>query len=92
MSEITKRRVTMRNVVFAGTDDNGQDVFHEHGAVDYVHPEHLDVYVADAEAKGWKVQVADEPDAGPGGWGGEYTLPAHLNHPDAGVTRPAQEV
>jgi hypothetical protein len=32
------------------------------------------------------VEVSDEPDAGPGGYHGETTIPAHLNHPEAGVT------
>lgn len=75
--QVTKRRVEMGHAA-------GSPL-----AVDYIHPEHVDAYVADARTRWEFVEVADEPDAGPGGYDGEYTLPAHLDHPDAGVTRPA---
>jgi hypothetical protein len=50
MPEITKRRVTMR-------DQNGGE------AVDYVRPDFLDAYVADAKTRWETVEVSDEPDA-----------------------------
>jgi hypothetical protein len=59
-----------------------------HQAVDYVHDAHLAAYVADARTRWAYVGVSDEPDAGPGGYHGAYTLPAHLDHPDAGQYRP----
>lgn len=84
MSEITKRRVTMRSVVAAPGGAT-----HVHEAVDYVRPDFLDAYIADAK-KNWQlVEVSDEPNAGPAGYHGETTVPAHLDHPLAGQTFPA---
>lgn len=85
--EITKRKVTMTSVV---ADPNGGPPL-THQAVDYVRPDHLDAYVADARTKWQSVVVSDEPDAGPGGWGGQTAVPPHLPLPDAGVVYEAVE-
>lgn len=83
---ITKRRVTMRSAVLL---PDGATAISE--AVDYVRPDHLDAYVADAMTRWQVVEVSEEPDAGPGGYEGETTVPAHLTSlPDAGVTYPAE--
>lgn len=66
---ITKRKVTMRNVVAV---DGGTQ---EHTAVDYVRPDFLEEYVADARARWQSVVVSDKPDAGPGGYAGDTTVP-----------------
>lgn len=87
---ITKRRVTMRNA-FAKFDDDGQPYTEVHEAVDYVNPEFLDAYVADAKLRWAHVQVSDEPDAGPGGYDGQTAIPAGIDHPEAGTIRPATE-
>ena len=84
MPEITKRRVTMRSVT-AGP--NGQTMSYE--AVDYVRPDFLDAYVADARTRWQSVEVSDEPDAGPGGYHGATHVPGTLDHPLAGQTFPA---
>ncbi len=77
---VTKRRVTMTS-------------FKERRiAVDYVRPDHLDAYVADARTRWDVVDVSSEPDAGPGGYEGATHVPAHLDLPDAGVTYPAVSV
>lgn len=81
---ITKRRVTMRNIS-AGPD--GTVITHE--AVDYVRPDFLDAYVVDAKTRWQAVSVSDEPDAGPAGYHGATSVPAHLDHPLAGQTFPA---
>lgn len=81
---VTKRRVTMRSVTLS---PDGQTLTHE--AVDYVRPDHLDAYVADARTRWQSVIVSDEPDAGPAGYEGQTIVPAHLPLPDAGVTYPA---
>lgn len=75
--QITKRRVTMTSVVAAGKDDEGRDLFHRYEAVDYVRPDQLDAYVADAKTRWQHVEVSDEPDAGPGGYHGST---AELDH------------
>lgn len=75
--QVTKRRVTMTSFVTT-VDEEGRPSVHEHKAVDYVLPEHLDAYVADAKTRWQSVQVSDEPDAGPGGYDGDTNLPAHL--------------
>lgn len=84
MPEITKRRVTMRSKFLTA---DGLEAVHE--AVDYVRPDHLDAYVADAKTRWQYVGVSEEPDAGPGGYHGETSVPAHLPLPDAGVVYPA---
>lgn len=89
MPTITKRRVTMTTYVTHPTDD-GVEV-QKSEAVDYVRPDFLDAYVADAQTKWQHVVVSDEPDAGPGGYEGETNIPGHLNHPQAGANFPATE-
>jgi len=87
--QVTKRRVTMKSAVAAGFDDNGQPVFHVHEATDYVRPDFLDAYLADARQRWQDVRVSDEADAGPGGYHGATHVPADLDHPLAGQTFPA---
>lgn len=87
---IDKRRVTMTNVVAAGRDDAGEPLFVNHIATDYVRPDHLDAYVADARTKWQLVEVSDEPDAGPGGYDGATFVPDHLPSHDAGTLYPAE--
>jgi len=90
MPEITKRKVTMRSVSLSGTTNNkGEPEYIIHEAVDYVRPDHLDAYVADARTRWQSVTVSKEPDAGPGGYDGATHVPEHLDLPDAGVTYPA---
>lgn len=88
---IDKRRVTMRSVVATGVDSDGQTVLATHEAIDYVRPDFLEAYVADAKTKWQVVTVSDEPDAGPGGYDGQTVIPDHLDHPDAGTVYPATE-
>lgn len=89
---IDKRRVTMVSVIADPTqtivDDDGKVKVASitHTAVDYVRPDFLDAYVADARSKWQTVIVSDEPDAGPGGYHGQTHVPDHLNHPLAGQT------
>lgn len=78
---IDKRRVTMRSVRL-GAD--GVPIPVE--AVDYVRPDFLDAYVADARTRWQYVEVSEEPDAGPGGYHGQTHVPARLDHPLAGQT------
>lgn len=78
MSEITKRRVTMRSTNVVGYDNKGKALLQDHEAVDYVLPEHLDAYVAEAQGKWQSVTVSDEPDAGPGGYEGDTTIHPHM--------------
>lgn len=86
---VTKRRVTMVNYVFVGNSHEGEPQFMRHEAVDYVRPDFLDAYLEDARTKWQSVEVSEEPDAGPGGYEGETSVPAHLNHPLAGQSFPA---
>lgn len=79
-SRIDKRRVTMRSAIL--TPDGVQTL----EAVDYVRPDILDAYVADAQARWQTVAVSDETDAGPAGYNGQTHIPANLNHPLAGQT------
>lgn len=85
---IDKRRVTMRSVVVTGTDKKGKPVTELHEATDYVRPDHLEAYVADAQQRWQHVDVSDEPDAGPGGYHGQTAVPAALSVPDAGAVYP----
>ena len=85
--EITKRRVTMRS---SGLSPDGATTL-EYEATDYVRPDHLEAYVADARTRWQFVEVSEEPDAGPGGWGGATAVPAHLDLPDAGTVYPAED-
>lgn len=84
---VTKRAVTMRS-----TSLGPDGVTLELEAVDYVRPDHLDAYVADAQTRWQSVTVSEEPDAGPGGYEGQTFVPEHLDLPDAGTTYPADEV
>lgn len=86
-SRIDKRRVTMRSVNLLA---DGSTATLE--AVDYVRPDHLDAYVADAQTRWQYVEVSVEPDAGPGGYEGQTAVPAALPLPDAGVVYSALEV
>jgi hypothetical protein len=85
----TKRRVTMRNVLAVPPTENNPVGVANIEATDYVLPEHLDAYMADARTRWAVVEVSDEPDAGPGGYHGPTYIPEHLDVPDAGDTRPA---
>lgn len=89
-ARITKRRVTMRNfVTLPPAKPGGPPGIETHEAIDYVNPEFLDAYVADALTRWADVQVSEEPDAGPGGYHGQTVVPAGINHPEAGNFRPA---
>jgi hypothetical protein len=81
---VDKRRVTMTSFEPAGVDTDGQPRWHKHEAVDYVRPDFLDAYVADAQTRWQNVVVSDEPDAGPAGYDGATHVPASLDHPLAG--------
>lgn len=82
---VDKRRVTMRTYVARPpAEEGGQPQIDLHEAVDYVRPDFLDAYVADAKTRWQEVTVSDEPDAGPAGYEGATTVPAHLDHPLAG--------
>jgi hypothetical protein len=70
---VDKRKVTMRSVTMG---KNGLVI--DQTAVDYVRPDFLDAYVADAETRWQSVVVDDEPDAGPAGWHGDTVIPEHL--------------
>lgn len=83
--EITKRRVEMRSVI--ALEDGSVAT---HLATDYVRPDHLDAYVTDARKNWQAVTVSEEPDAGPLGYDGPTTVPAHLPLPDAGRHYPAE--
>lgn len=74
MPEVTKRKVTMRNKSLSGVDADGGEVYFEQTATDYVLPDEVDAYVADAKSRWASVEVSDEPDAGPGGYGGQTVL------------------
>lgn len=71
--EVDKRKVTMRNVTLQA---DGSTATLE--AVDYVRPDMLDAYVADARTRWQFVGVSDEPDAGPGGYEGDTAKLDHL--------------
>jgi hypothetical protein len=86
--EITKRRVTMRSAVLVPGGAGGKDVIQTTEATDYVRPDFLDAYVADARTRWQVVEVSDEPDAGPGGYHGATLVPERLDHPLAGQTFP----
>ena len=84
---VTKRRVTGTNVSIKSIDPETQEVtFDRHEFTDYVRPDFLDAYLADARTRWQLVTVADEPDAGPAGYHGATHVPADLEHPLAGQT------
>lgn len=87
---VDKRRVTMTNY-FTVVDGEGKPVVQKTEAVDYVRPDFLDAYVANARESWQHVDVSDDPDAGPGGYHGETHVPAALDHELAGQTFPATE-
>ncbi len=88
--QITKRKVTMTTPVTVPDPENpGQFLVQYHRAEDYVRPDHLEAYVADANLHWESVIVSDAPDAGPGGYHGATSVPAHLDLPDAGIVYPA---
>lgn len=87
--QVDKRRVTMTSVVIQGRDSDGKPVLATHEATDYVRPDILEAYVADARTKWQNVEVSEEPDAGPLGYHGPTHVPEHLDHPLAGSTFPA---
>ncbi len=67
---IDKRRVTMTSYI-VHVDADGQPVTEKQEAVDYVRPDFLDAYTADAQTRWQHVEVSDNPDAGPGGYDGD---------------------
>ena len=87
---VTKRRVTgVGAPKVVGVNEDGTVITTAGPSfTDYVRPDHLDAYVADAEARGWFITVSAEPDAGPNGYHGPTHVPAYLDLPDAGVTYP----
>jgi hypothetical protein len=87
---IDKRRVTMTSAVYKGLDDAGKPYYETHESIDYVPPDILDAYVANARTKWQNVDVSDEPDAGPGGYDGRTSIPEHLPVPNAGTIREAE--
>lgn len=88
-NEITKRKVTMRSVIAVEPSPDRPSGTLEVLVEDYVRPDFLDAYVADAQLRWQSVTVSDAPDAGPGGYDGQTSVPAGLDHPLAGQTFPA---
>lgn len=76
--QVTKRKVTMRSTSVVGYDKKGRALLQDHEAVDYVLPEHLDAYVAEARLRWQAVDVSEDPDAGPAGYDGETTIHPHM--------------
>lgn len=87
--EVDKREVIMRSVIPAGFDDKGRARVHIHEARDYVRPDFLDAYVAEARTRWQEVTVSEKPNAGPAGYHGPTTVPEGLDHPLAGQHFPA---
>lgn len=87
--QVTKRRVTLADPIPTKGEDGQWVIPGGHGAVDYVRPDFLEAYVADAKTRWGSVVVSEEPDAGPGGYHGQTHVPAHLDHELAGQTFPA---
>lgn len=84
---ITKRKVTGTNVTVRSIDPvTGELTYDRHEFTDYVRPDILDAYLADARTRWQIVAVSDEPDAGPAGYHGATHVPAGLEHPLAGQT------
>lgn len=82
--EITKRRVTMSEPL-PFKDTRGEWIIPDAGntVTDYVRPDFLDAYVADARLRWSKVDVGPT-DAGPNGYNGPTIVPAQLSHDLAG--------
>jgi hypothetical protein len=49
----------MTNLVFAGRDQDGRDLFQKHQAVDTVPLEDLEAYVADARTRWQNVEIEE---------------------------------
>lgn len=94
---ITKRKVTMRSVVLApepaaeSDAEPGWPTYLTLEATDYVRPDFLDAYLAEARGRWQQVTVSDAPDAGPGGYAGATHVPDRLDHDLAGRTFPAEQ-
>ncbi len=95
---IDKRKVTLTNYIVIPVDGAEPEV-HKHKVEDFVGPEYLEEYLRVARtpdpktgAPRWQqIEVSEEPDAGPGGYHGETSIPAELNHPLAGTVLAATE-
>ena len=72
-SKIDKRKVVMRSISLL---PNGDTATAE--CVDYVPPDILEAYVADARTRWQYVEVSEKPDAGPAGYDGDTHRPRHL--------------
>ncbi len=84
-SRVDKRCVTMTNWVAVPPAKPGDEPGVQMQQVkDYVRPDLLDAYVADAQTRWQDVAVSDEPDAGPAGYHGQTAVPGNLDHPLAG--------
>lgn len=82
---VDKRCVTMTNWIPVPPAEEGDTpTFRVHQVKDYVRPDLLDAYVADAETRWQDVKVSKDPDAGPAGYHGQTFVPANLEHPLAG--------
>ncbi len=84
-NRITKRRVTMTNIVAIPGG------YANHVAIDHVKPEFLDTYVEDARKRWQLVEVSEEPDAGPGGYEGQTFIPARISESGQDVTLAAEK-
>lgn len=72
-NRVDKRKVTMRSISLL---PSGETATAE--SVDFVPPDILEAYVADARTRWQFVDVSDEPDAGPAGYEGDTDRPRHL--------------
>lgn len=81
--QVTKRRVDMSNPRPIQSEDGAWQIL-SGSATDYVRPDFLDAYVADAKLRWGTVEVSAEPDAGPAGYHGATIVPAQLDHELAG--------
>ena len=82
--EITKRKVVMHGFWVNPTTGEAEPI----EANDYVRPDHLLGYIEDAKTRwpfvtSYEDAMASEPDAGPGGYHGQTTIPA--GSPDMGA-------
>ncbi len=87
--QVTKRKVTMTTAVAVADPKTGEVRTELHQVEDFIRPDFLEEYVADARSRWQLVQVSTEPDAGPAGYHGATHIPGHLDHPLAGQTFPA---
>ncbi len=89
---VTKVRVTMSDPLPFPDPDSAEGAMITGAgkfAVDYVRPDFLDAYLADAQTRWGVIEVGEVPDAGPGGFDGPTWIPPHLDHPEAGTWFPA---